>query len=170
MGKASDSLDVAGIYRESGIHGVRGYVTDAEFGAFGYSDNTARIDYHTWTNPLGRYNLPILQMYVNRANATDDYYGPPAAAGQPQLRDFIATAANCHTACWMYTHRINNSPTSIDITPTFFDQLIADISSKSQDLIVLTPSEYLDLTYLRDGPFRLRWDGVWVDTAGNIAF
>lgn len=170
MGKASDSNDVAGLYRESGIHGVRGYVTDAEFGAFGYSDNTARIDYHTWVNPLGRYNLPILQMYVNRTSPTDDYYGPPAAAGQPQIRDFIAAAAKYHTACWMYVHRINNSPTSIDITPTFFDQMISDIASKSADLIVLSPSEYLDLTYLRDGPFRLRWDGVWVDNAGNIAF
>lgn len=175
-------LDMAGLLKRLGVQGSRGNTSDAEFGVNPNVGTTS--DWETsptnvtgsrpcgWASFRGRFNRQYSEFFTGTDTPTyrNTYAGSTWQKG-------VEYAALNGDGILGYTHNIlpfdGTNPTSLDSGTGFFQDYLADLDAKvaAGKLLVLSPSQLDALTYRRQGPVYLRWDGEWCNRSDNsIAF
>lgn len=180
--------NVAGLLRRLGIQAARGSTVDHEFGYnptppatktpqwdnSPWSASGARVG--GWVSPLGRFNRKFTELWLRpngglETPTTRDTYAGNALAGG------VKYAAACGAGIHAYAHNLlpndGTNPAANDAGTTLWRDFLADLDDKVKagKLLVLSPTEVERVTYWREGPVRVRWDGRWVNSLdGSKAF
>jgi hypothetical protein len=167
--------DAAAIYREAGVLGGRGRLSDAEFGVDPYNAATNSFSMSDpwpggWSPRWGRYNRYYLDAVQGQSTpALRDMY---AGSALETLVNRVAAGANLG---WVYIHRVQplteSTPTSGNSGPALVRDYVArlDELALAGSVLSISATEADYLTYDRPGDVHLRWDGVWVSrTTGKV--
>jgi hypothetical protein len=158
--------DMGGVLRRFGVDSCRRAVADAQWGVNPWDTNYDRwLEHYTssWVNAAGQFNWHAPSMYGNVALGAD-YDAPRVDSGYMTFRERLEYAALSGNALMGYHHRIQENPPEFSVTPKFMRGQIAHMAEleRQGSIVLVSPSELMQLLHRRPGETFLRWDGEWV--------
>lgn len=158
--------DMGGILRRYGVDSCRRATSDAEWGVDPWSssyDNWLGRYTSSWVQAAGPMNWHAPGAFENIAIGAD-YDAPGVNASEMTYAERVEYAALSGNALMGYHHQFVDPPPEFSSSTKFAKGMVAHYAELERHgkIVLVSPSELMQLMQRRPGDVYMRWDGEWV--------